>query len=50
MRKIAIIMTMLIVALFSISCATSDRGGKNAKSSRSELYMPPGWGGQYGGR
>jgi len=51
MQKIAIIVAMLIIALFSISCATSTQTGHGAKSpASSELRMPPAWGGQYGGR
>ncbi len=50
MRKIAIILMILVVAFSSISCATGNQSGQDARGGRSDLHMPPGWGSQYGGR
>ncbi len=51
MQKLVVIFAMLIIALFSISCATSTQTSHGVKNpSSSGRNMPPGWGGQYGGR
>ena len=51
MKKVGIILAMLIIALFSISCATSTQTGHGVMNpSSSGRNMPPAWGGQYGGR